>query len=44
MANIKVDFKNSGINDRSIMLYKYRIEDMKKITNYIIMPRKKKNF
>lgn len=28
MANIKVDFKNSGINDRSIMLYKYRIEDI----------------
>lgn len=28
MSNIKLDFKNSGVNDKSIMLYKYRVEEI----------------
>lgn len=28
MSNIKLDFKNSGVNEKSIMLYKYRVEEI----------------
>lgn len=28
MSNIKLDFKNSGVNDKNIMLYKYRVEEI----------------
>lgn len=28
MFNIKLDLKNSGVNDKNIMLYKYRVEEI----------------
>lgn len=28
MSNIKLDFKNSGIDDKNLMLYKYRVEEI----------------